>query len=364
MALDNEFILSELINSGSSALRQKFDEGGNLVVNTSINTDGDTSGYIERPIYNEQQLIKAVDTVVDELINNARPEGPAVVLKTVYDDLSAKYAAALAEIKDLSKKLSDALQEIEKLRIQISDLLTQLDLEKLLRASAETERDTTNEKYVATVLDFQSALSKGIKEGIERVSTEAQLKGLLAEKQSFIEFTRQAQKQLENANNQIIDLGNQLNQSFIQLAKAQGEAISQTNLAAATAAANKKAAPPAKSGTIICTEMYNQGLMPENIFLADRRFGLHMYRTNKELLQGYWMWATPVVGWMKKNPRGTKLFYTTIVKHWSEHMAYEMGTLTNDNLFGKIIHNVGVQFTKVVYNFNKLKINKLNYAWQ
>ena len=62
MALDNEFILTELMNSGSAALKQSFDAGGNLVVNTSIQTDGDTFGYVERPIYNEQQLVKAVDT--------------------------------------------------------------------------------------------------------------------------------------------------------------------------------------------------------------------------------------------------------------------------------------------------------------
>ena len=48
-------------------------------------------------------------------------------------------------------------------------------------------------------------------------------------------------------NNQIIDLGKQLNDSFIQLAKAQGEAISQSNLAAANAAAAGAAAAPSSS---------------------------------------------------------------------------------------------------------------------
>lgn len=364
MALDNEFVLSELMNSGSAALNQTFDAAGNLFVNTNNTTDGDTFGYVERPIYNETQLIKAVDTVVDELITTAKPVGPATVLKTTYDDLTERYNKALSDIRDLSKQLSDALQTISRMQIEIDDLKVQLDLEKLLRASAEAERDTANEKYTSTILDLQVALSKGVKEGIERVSTEAQLQGVLAEKSAFIEFTQQAQKQLENANNQIIDLGKQLNEAFIQLAKSQGEAISQANLAAANAAAASANAPAPKKGTIICTEMYNQGLMPENIFLADRKFGYHMYKNNKNILQGYWQWANPIVEWMKQNPTGTKVFYYTIVKHWSEHMAYKMGTLKKDNLYGNLIHKVGVPFSKLVYYMNKSKVNKLGVVWQ
>ena len=42
MALDNEFILSELIISGSSALRQTKDSSGNIVVDTRIDTDGES----------------------------------------------------------------------------------------------------------------------------------------------------------------------------------------------------------------------------------------------------------------------------------------------------------------------------------
>jgi len=364
MALDNEFVLSELMNSGSAALNQTFDAAGNLFVDTNNTTDGDTFGYVERPIYNETQLVKAVDTIVDELITTIRPEGPATVLKTTYDDLTERYNQALSDIRDLSRELAEALQTISRMQIEIDDLKVQLDLEKLLRGSAEAERDVANEKYTATILDLQVALSKGVKEGIERVSTEAQLQGVLAEKSAFIEFTQQAQKQLENANNQIIDLGKQLNDSFIQLARAQGEAISQSNLAAASAAAAGAAAPAPKKGTIICTEMYNQGLMPENIFLADRRFGYHMYKNNKNILQGYWQWATPVVEWMKKNPTGTKIFYYTCIKHWSEHMAYEMGTLKKDNLYGKVIHNVGVSLSKLIYRLNKSKVNKLGVVWQ
>jgi hypothetical protein len=110
--------------------------------------------------------------------------------------------------------------------------------------------------------------------------------------------------------------------------------------------------------------MYNQGLMPENIFLADRRFGYHMYKNNKNILQGYWQWASPVVEWMKQNPTGTKIFYYTFIKHWSEHMAYEMGVLKKDNLYGNLIHKVGVSFSKMIYYINKSTVNKVGAVWQ
>jgi len=367
MALDNEFILSELIVSGSSALRQTKDSSGNIVVNTRIDTDGESFGYVERPIYNEKQVKKAVDTIVDELIGPKQKDTPAVVLKTIYDDLREQYNEALKTIKDLQKELNDALQQIEALNIVIDDLNVKLDLEKLLRANAETERDVANEKYVSTVLDTQTAFSKGIKEGIERVSIEAQVSGLLSEKEAFIEFTKNAQIQITNANNQIINLGNQLNDAFAQLAKAQGEAISAQNQAAASNAQTQVAAASAnnkKKGTIICTEMYNQNLMPKFIFDADKRFGYRMYKNNRELLEGYWIWATPVVEWLKQNPKGSKLFYNIIVKHWSEHMAYSVDVLPKDNLFGKIIHNIGIKFTKLVYLYYKNRLQKLNYQWQ
>jgi hypothetical protein len=89
-----------------------------------------------------------------------------------------------------------------------------------------------------------------------------------------------------------------------------------------------------------------------------------MYKNNKNILQGYWQWATPVVEWMKKNPTGTKIFYYICIKHWSEHMAYEMGTLKKDNFYGKVIHNVGVSLSKLVYQLNKSKVNKLGVIWQ
>ena len=159
MALGNEFILSELIKSGSAALKREFTDDGTIISDTRIDTDGSTFGYVERPVYNNEQLVKAVDTVVDELIGPPQREAPAVVLKTIYDDLRRLYDQALNDIQDLQEQLDQLLVENETLKTDIEQLQIQVDLEKLLRASADNERDATNQVLQSVTLDLQFALS-------------------------------------------------------------------------------------------------------------------------------------------------------------------------------------------------------------
>lgn len=226
MALDNEFILSELIKSGSAALNQQVTEDGTIVVNTAIKTDGDTFGYVERPIYNETQLVKAVDVVVDELIGGTQKATPSVVLKETYDDLKNQYNSALKDIKDLQKQVDDLTTENENLRNQIQKLTEDVDLQKLLKASADNERDTMAESLKQVTVDLQAALTKGAKEAIERVSREAALQGLLAEKEAFVEIQKQSKEAIDRANTTITTLQTELSRSTTDFANAISNFIS------------------------------------------------------------------------------------------------------------------------------------------
>lgn len=220
MALDNEFILSELLKSGSAALNQTITDDGTIVVDTRVKTDGDTFGYVERPIYNEEQLVKAVDTVVDELIGAKTKDAPAVVLKETYDDLRALYDKALKEIKDLQKEVDDLTTENEGLRNEIDKLNKEVDLQKLLKASADNERDMMGESLKQVTVDLQAALTKGSKEAIERVSREAALQGLLAEKEAFVEIQKQSKEAIDRANTTINTLQTELSRAQTDFANA------------------------------------------------------------------------------------------------------------------------------------------------
>lgn len=206
MALSNEFILNELIKSGSAALRQPTAQDGTLMVNTAVTTDGSAFGYVERPIYNNQQLTKAVDTVVDELISTPRPAGPEVVLKSVYDDLRKQLNAALEQIKNLQTEVNNLRTENRNLQNRIDKLLIDIDAEKLLKASIENEKEAMAQALQSVTVDLQTSIVKGTKEAIERVSREASLQGILAQKEAFTKIQDDARKSIEEANKTIVGL--------------------------------------------------------------------------------------------------------------------------------------------------------------
>jgi hypothetical protein len=361
MSLQNEFRVSELISSGSAVITSQNEQGNHTfyVKPTAEDFDGETSGYVERPKYNEEQLKKAVNVVVDELIAAPAKPQPKVVPQKTYDRLEALYNESLAKNTDLSKQLSDALAEIETLNTANEALATQIDVERLLRASAENESEITNNKYVSLIQDFQNALSKGIKEGIERVSLEAQLRGLQAEKVTFDELQKNLTTQLDSANDRATNLQTQVTNAQQLLASAQLQA-SQASAAAATANQQLTAATTKKK-KIICNELYKQGFLPQHIWNADELYGEMMYKKDPSLVLGYMMWAKNVVGFMKAKPQYTKWIYT-MVKPWTEHMAYEVGILPNDNWIGKLIHKFGKQYCYYVYNKQMSKRKIL--AWQ
>lgn len=347
MALSNEFILSELIKSGSAALKQETTPDGTIVVNTKIDTDGSTFGYVERPVYNNEQLVKAVDTVVDELIGPPQVEAPAVVLKTIYDDLRRLYNRALLDIQDLQEQVDQLLVENESLRTDIEQLQIDIDLQKLLKSSAENERDATNQVLQSVTLDLQSALSKGVKEAIERVSREASLQGLLAEKEAFIALQEESKSTIDRANNTIATIQDNL-------------VAAQNNFADAANALNERNSEG--RGTIICTEMYNQGFMPQFIYDIDSKFGDIVLQKNPEVMYGYWIWAQPIVNKLKTSKSFSKFVYNYFVKDWSEYMAYEMGVLPKQNYKGKFLHKFGEKFSILVY---KVFANKnKQVSWQ
>ena len=152
---------------------------------------GESTGYVEKPKYNEEELKKAVDVKVDELIKKKKPKRGPYILKSKYDDLRKKYEDALAQIADLRKQLNTALAEIERLNGVVEQLKVEVDSAKLQQAAAENQLQAANNRYITLLSDFQQAIIKGTKEAIERVSLEAQVRGLQAQKETLIRIEDQ-----------------------------------------------------------------------------------------------------------------------------------------------------------------------------
>lgn len=149
---------------------------------------GETSGYIEKPKYNEQELQKSLDVKVDELIKKQKPKKGPFILKEKYDRLQVKFDSKVEELQVKVGELNEQVSISEELRSIVAQLEISEDSALLQRAAAEDETEVANERFAKLLSDFQQSLIKGTKEGIERVSLTAQVRGLQAQKATLKEL--------------------------------------------------------------------------------------------------------------------------------------------------------------------------------
>jgi hypothetical protein len=124
-------------------------------------------------------------------------------------------------------------------------------------------------------------------------------------------------------------------------------------------------------GKIICTKLYELGLMSRDIYLADQAFGANLLSTRPDIYNGYRSWAEIVVDWMsgqgpKMMPWMTDEEFSKSAQHWStkwaqdiatpwaEHMAFKMGEIEKDNITGRMISLLGIPVCKVVGVWQRL----------
>ena len=149
--------------------------------------DGETSGYIEKPKYNEEELQKAIDVKVDELIKKEKLKKGRFVKEELFINLRNAFDAQTDSIEDLRQRLNNALSRIEGLESENLSLQQQLDAALQQQAVAENQSSVISDRYGALLADFQNSIIKGTKEAIERVSLTAQVRGLQAQKVSLLE---------------------------------------------------------------------------------------------------------------------------------------------------------------------------------
>jgi hypothetical protein len=118
-------------------------------------------------------------------------------------------------------------------------------------------------------------------------------------------------------------------------------------------------------GKIICTKLYQLGLMSKEIYEADQAFGADLVKSHPDIYNGYRAWAEIVVDWMDGNgpnmmpwlsePRRKQItqqwstsWAQEIATPWAEEMAYQMGRRGSSNLTGKAIMIVGTPICKAV----------------
>lgn len=325
---------------------------------------GETSTHIERPFYNEEELQKAVDLKVDELIKEKKPKRGNFVRKEKYDAEVARVRSLNNQLQDLRQENSSLKGEIQTLQSEISSVLSQLESTQQELSIKDQTLQNLITKYEETVGDLQTAIIKGTKEAVERAALSAQVKGLQAQKET-LSAQLKAQRGINESLKTQIEQQAIAFQGILNTQQAQTEALrsqtetlgaqvaqTQSDLAAAQAEASRAQAESASKGKkIICNELYRQGFLREELWDADERYGDMMFEKDPRLVIGYQMWARYVVKFMRENQQYSKFAYW-VFKPWTEFMGHEMGIVKKQNWRGKFTNFVGKYVSYLVFDLN------------
>ncbi|MCM8783983.1 MAG: hypothetical protein NC818_04340 [Candidatus Omnitrophica bacterium] len=101
-----------------------------------------------------------------------------------------------------------------------------------------------------------------------------------------------------------------------------------------------KAGTEAKKSTVICTELYRYGFIPEHIYEADARYGASL---PPEVIRGYHLWGKPIARMMQKS-RVFAYFVYILARPWIQQMAYEMAATDRGSKLGKLMIKIGEPF--------------------
>lgn len=170
--LKNEEYVSRLQISGSNAVKRKNEAGVNLFESSDL-SDGVIPGKLIRPKYNQDELVKAVDTRIFELIPQEVPIGPATVLRSVYQEALDEIDALNADKVRLENIINQLNSTIRSLEAAIQNLNVELDGAELKASVAENQAETASEAVADTTSDLSNAIQNATQEAIQRVSLTA-----------------------------------------------------------------------------------------------------------------------------------------------------------------------------------------------
>jgi len=178
--LKNEKYIKNLTTEGSTALKPKNDFGVN-VFDKKEDTSGLIAGKLIRPRYNQEELLKSVDTEIDELIPRTKPDLPATVLRETYNDALADINDLTSQVESLESLNNTLLSNIEALNSTTESLLRQIDGLTISKVATDEQLNTTQQSFSTSQSDLQVAIQNSTQEAIQRVSLTARNQSLSQE---------------------------------------------------------------------------------------------------------------------------------------------------------------------------------------
>jgi regulator of replication initiation timing len=170
--LQNEKFIREIKKDGSKALKPKNDVGVNVVEKSDLSA-GLISGKLIRPRYNEEELLKSVDTTIVELLPRERPLLPDTVLRSVYDEAIQSINDLTLQVESLESQVGSLTSEIESLNATNESLRRELDGVTISKVSSDEQLVVSQESFSTAQSDLQIAIQNSVQEAIQRVSLTA-----------------------------------------------------------------------------------------------------------------------------------------------------------------------------------------------
>lgn len=90
-------------------------------------------------------------------------------------------------------------------------------------------------------------------------------------------------------------------------------------------------------GTVICTELFEQGLLPRDVYMVDQRYGLRLMRDDPYVMSGYHFLAKPVVKLMRRSRLFTHILNRALAEAWAKEMVVREGLNGIGTLRGKVL---------------------------
>lgn len=105
-------------------------------------------------------------------------------------------------------------------------------------------------------------------------------------------------------------------------------------------------------GKVICTALYEMGMLPEDIYNLDSQFGQMVNLKDPALGDGYRLWATPIAEYIKGNTIGSKIALSIVAplaKAWAQEMAHIMKPEEyKSNIVGKGLMIIGHPISRAI----------------
>ncbi len=201
--MEFELIKKDLQNSGSLVARDRNS------VYFEATLDEDKTGFVYAPskkrVYNTDELRKAIDVNVFELIPTSPELELDLVPRPVYNEVTRSLELARLTIESQSLQISDLEREVADLTAISASLDVELDSERLLRVTAEANAENLRTQFAIITDQLQTNIQRMTLDGIENSALKARNEGQNATIESLKKQVDSLTEQLNGKNARIAE---------------------------------------------------------------------------------------------------------------------------------------------------------------